>query len=281
MLHWCREREAIRLRRAAGEPAPWTQDEILLRFRFCNLRREDDRVTQWIRECISEPYVYNPNLWFMLALARHINWPPTIQELMDLGLWPEKEYHSSDVVIALRDRSARGEKVFTSAYMLNNRSVPAGVDKAQCVAGTVLSRLWDRHLEIAAYLETPWRTLRGTHELLSETNGIGPFMAYQICVDMRWTRYLRTAPDINTWAAAGPGTRQGLNYLHGRSVHYGLNQTHALAELLPLRAALASEGIDLELSDCTNVLCETAKYLRVQRGEGRPRSQFRPGEGDF
>jgi hypothetical protein len=247
------------------------------------VHREDDRVTIWIREHIREPYATkSPNLWFMLALARHINWPPTMTELMACELWPEQEYNASAVVDALRQRAARGEKVWTSAYMINNASTPAGVDKAGCVAGTVLQGLWERRDEIVACLETPWptrRTMQRSHETLSETNGIGPFMGYQICVDMRWTRYLCDAPDINTWAAAGPGTKQGLNYLHGRSAHTGMSQAQALGELLVVRNALTAEGIDLELSDVTNVMCETAKYLRCARGEGRPRQHYRPHAG--
>lgn len=45
---FCREREAIRLRRERGQPPPWTQDLILQRGRFLNVFREDDRTTRAI-----------------------------------------------------------------------------------------------------------------------------------------------------------------------------------------------------------------------------------------
>lgn len=48
-LSFAQEREAIRLRRAAGEGAPWTRDPIMADWSFCNVRREDDRVTQMDR----------------------------------------------------------------------------------------------------------------------------------------------------------------------------------------------------------------------------------------
>lgn len=44
------EREAIRRRRAAGEPQPWTQDAILRDWRLCNVFREHDRTTSWFPE---------------------------------------------------------------------------------------------------------------------------------------------------------------------------------------------------------------------------------------
>ena len=40
------EREKIRQRKEAGEPAPWTDDTILQEGRFTNVRRSDDRTTR-------------------------------------------------------------------------------------------------------------------------------------------------------------------------------------------------------------------------------------------
>jgi len=45
-----REREAIRRRRAAGEPWPWSADAIFREWRFCNVHREHDKTTVWFRE---------------------------------------------------------------------------------------------------------------------------------------------------------------------------------------------------------------------------------------
>ena len=44
---FCREREAIRLRREVGQPREnWTQDPVFQQGRFLNVFREDDRVTK-------------------------------------------------------------------------------------------------------------------------------------------------------------------------------------------------------------------------------------------
>src|SRR4051794_37958520 len=40
------DRQAIFEARIAGQPAPWTTDEILQRYRFCNAFRAADRVSQ-------------------------------------------------------------------------------------------------------------------------------------------------------------------------------------------------------------------------------------------
>ena len=49
LFYWVAERERIRVRKESGQPFPWTDDPILATYRFCNVRREDDRVTIWVR----------------------------------------------------------------------------------------------------------------------------------------------------------------------------------------------------------------------------------------
>jgi hypothetical protein len=55
VLHWIKEREAIRKRREAGEPPPWTDDAILRNYSFRNVQREHDRVTRHIAQNWREP----------------------------------------------------------------------------------------------------------------------------------------------------------------------------------------------------------------------------------
>lgn len=59
---WIRAREAIRLKKEAGAPPPWIEDPILATYRFCNVRREDDLVTRWVRSHVRDPYHDHPML---------------------------------------------------------------------------------------------------------------------------------------------------------------------------------------------------------------------------
>ena len=105
-------------------------------------------------------------------------------------------------------------------------------------------------------------------------------MAYQAVVDMRFTSLLAAAPDLRTWAAAGPGTLRGLNRVHGRAVDWSLSQGQALAEMRVIyKLAEAETGVAMDFSDVPNALCETDKYLRVQLGQGKPRALYVPGRG--
>jgi len=287
LFYWVRERDKIRWQKENSLPMDnsddgqpfWTDDPILRTYRFCNVRREDDRGTVWIRQHIREPFAGHPHLWLMLCIARQINWPDTLAELVKSFAWPDEHgFEPSMITTVLNDRKRRGEKVYTGAYMI---SAPAtkGADKQAYIAETVIGDLWRRRdIFEKHFASTP--TLQRTHELVTRSNGWGQFMAYQAVVDMRFTALLDKADDLATWAAAGPGTLRGLNRIHGRAVDAPLGQPQALTEMRAIYKIVEAEtGVAMEFSDVPNILCETDKYLRVKNDEGKPRALYVPGRG--
>lgn len=78
---WITERHRIYLKKAAGESPPWTRDQTMQTYRFCNVFRELDIVTVWLRENWRIPYAHNEHLWIAMCLARQINWPETLHEV--------------------------------------------------------------------------------------------------------------------------------------------------------------------------------------------------------
>lgn len=287
LRHWVREREATRIRKESGAPGPWTADPIIAKFRFCNVRREDDSVTVWVRKHIREPFADHPHLWFMLAASRWINWPDTMQELigsLDPGsAWPsDPAFTLANMAEAMNRRQVRGEKVFTGAYTINAPSTK-GASKIDYVVNTVLGAVWrgERRPHMADLLTAsiPKPSLRGIHMALSKYQGWGAFMTYQVIVDLRFTRYFCNADDVSTWAAAGPGTIRGLNRIAGRRVDYPLDQSQALQEIRTLYRTIREEtGVDMDFSDVPNILCETDKYCRVMNNEGAPRALYHPAK---
>jgi hypothetical protein len=297
------ERHKIYLRKRDGAEPPWTKDPILQEYRFCNVFRELDTVTIWIRENIREQYPNHPHLWFMLAIARTINWPPTLQNLMDAGFWPDRgRWYWLAVSSYLDALMSEGKKVYTGAYMIRAESDPANEwynkTKQQYIAGCVLGNLWqDRKMigsvldqlavtELTAISAVDFGTLHGAHEMFMNYHGWGPFMAYELVTDLRHTRYLENAPDISTWANAGPGALRGLNRLRGLDPQTPMSQQEANERMfMLLQAANMNEELCftldyiLEMRDIEHSLCETDKYLRVKNGEGRPRAKYVRGRG--
>lgn len=285
LWYWISERERIRIRKEVDRAGlPWTDDPILSTYRFCCVRREDDRVTLWIRQNIRDRFVSHPWLWLMLCIARQINWPDTLAALIAAprgagGAWPHDEQFLTSIMShVLNNRKTRGEKIYTGAYMISAPSAK-GADKQVYIAETVIGDLWRRRDGFTRWLASG-PTLQGTHERIMRSPGWGPFMAYQAVVDMRFTQLLAGAPDVQTWAAAGPGTLRGLNRIHGRPVKAALSQDQALSEMRAIYRIVQSEtGVVMDFSDVPNALCETDKYLRVKLGEGKPRALYVPGRG--
>jgi hypothetical protein len=270
---WARIREQARVCKEAGKPFPWVDDPIISKYRFCNVRREDDKVTRWIDKNIRRKFAGHKDLWFMLCIARVINWPDTLRVLIDhdLPAWPDTpQFEPKYLAYVLNDRAYVGCKVFTGAYTITAPPTK-GESKADFVARSTLGKLWEDRQTLRQYFSDPV-SMRSCHSLLMEYPGWGNFMAYQAIVDMRFTDILNAAPDTETWAAAGPGTIRGLNRLHGRELNYHLSQNDALPEILEIYELYPEAlNFDIDLSDVPNMLCETDKYLRVLNGEGTPR----------
>ena len=79
-LYWISERECIRIRKAAGDPKPWSNDPVFQTAYFCNVHREDDKVTKWIRRNWTCHDTVSRHLVAM-ALARFVNKPKTLEAL--------------------------------------------------------------------------------------------------------------------------------------------------------------------------------------------------------
>ena len=109
--------------------------------------------------------------------------------------------------------------------------------------------------------------------------GIGDFLSYEIVSDLRHTKYLHDAPDIMTWANAGPGALRGLTRLWGyqpktqRISGYAFPKQNALDEMYKLLIRSNEARWELntpawEMREVEHWLCEFDKYCRIRLGQG-------------
>lgn len=272
LIYWITERHHIACLRQRGLPKPWTKDPILQDYRFCNVYREWDTVTQWIRDNWRDPYSdIDPDLWFAMVVARLINWPGTLQAIGYPVPWNPKRFCR-----AIHDRQARNEKAFSGAYIVSTNG--RAMDKADYLSEHVLAPLWASR---ASLRPTEKDTLASYHARLTQFNGMGSFMAAQVVADLKYVEPLIGAVDWWDWAASGPGSRRGLNRVLGFPVNHPWREQDWLKDLQRLYAQVSPRLKTLEMpplhaQDLQNCLCEFDKYMRTLNGEGRPRATY-PG----
>jgi hypothetical protein len=283
MLHyWIVERDAIRAARAAGKPRPWTVDPVLRDNRFCNVRRMDDKVSDWLLRNWYQPHAFDANtrtLVIAATLARHLNWIPTLEYVGFPAKWSR-----SGMANKLHKLQRRDGRVFTGAYIINGGG--KGVDKIDAVCDRVHAV---GSLPAVARPcfgpRTRYSFMQELHMTLMQVHGLGSFMAGQIVADLRYTNVLNYATDALTWAPRGPGSTRGLRRLLGFAADE-LNRPFKDEEFLTHLRALWQWCIDnphvnavfsargCELMDLQNCLCEFDKYVRIRTGEGRARNRY-------
>jgi hypothetical protein len=269
------KREQLRLRKEAGEPWPWSDDEILNTYKFTNVKREHDRTTRWMREHWTSPNDDRPagEVIFNCALFRYFG---TMEFAEAIG-WQES-WNPIEIVRVAKDRAKRGERVFTGAYIIPTLGYRG--PKCEAVATLILTPLWQSRDELGnvASRTRSWRITAEKMRCLPGFGGTG-FMTKEVLQDVMQTPVLSGAIDRNTWCPAGPGARRGLGRLSGRNLGSQVAEEQLLGEMKQLfeRAPghLPTWMPQLELHDIQFQLCEFDKYERVRLGEGRPKSRYR------
>lgn len=279
LLYFIREREAVRLKKEAGKPAPWTDDEILQRYRFCNVRRMDDKVSRWLLDNWYTPYKDHPNMLAAAVLARHFNLPITLKAIQPY-VFTEGKPDWGWMKTKVRSLS---RPIFNAAYVVHGIGT---VDKTEMVVDRVAKPLFESSKE-ARIVYTD--SMEKTHSTLSCFWGMGSFMAGQVVADLRWA-VSGTWADRNEWAPVGPGSARGLARLlfqddwarNGRTLatqpkHWlRLFREHVLRTV---RSRLPASIVDrLEAMDYQSCLCEFDKFERALWGQGTPKQRY-PGDG--
>lgn len=281
LIYWALERERIRKNKEAMLPPPWTEDPILQKYRFCNVRRQDDRVSQWLIGNVLNYFHDFENVMVFIkwtALCRWVNWPPTLNGLLSVGnyvTWDTIDLRGIGKFIDKRCSS--GDKAWTGAYMVRapSKKKYPGFTKGRFVAERVVGALDVHNGPLLSAISS--KSAEAVWKVLMTVPNWGSFMAGQVVADWTYSVLLDGAYDLNTWAPQGPGSRRGFNRLLGRPLYQKIDDEEWREKLKEWRCELEFEGIpDVNLMDLQNCLCEVDKYLRVKNGEGRPRSQYRP-----
>lgn len=274
-VYWIVEREQIRLDREAGKPKPWTDDAILQKYRFCNVVRKEDKVSQWLLDNWYLPNYNHKNMLLACTIARFINLPSSLEAI---GF--PKRWNAERIKRILGKIKLSGANVFNAAYIIPC-SASKGTDKLEWVTDKVVTPLFAMRNKLdPSSMENTWKVLMGQY-------GFGSFLAGQVVSDLRWAvdykgeerGYPRWA-DCKDWAPKGPGSVRGMNRLLERNIKTPIKQEDFVdllgTEVMSLEDKLPHGlSVRMEAMDFQNCLCEFDKYERTLFEGRRPKALFR------
>jgi hypothetical protein len=272
--HLAAERQEIYHRRLEGRPAPWTSDDILATYKFCNAYRAADRVSQYlIRNVIYAPGARSDEDQLLRIVAfRLFSRPATWELLTDaFGDVTVGTFHPGRYGDVLDDAFTQGRKLYTGAFILcANRAY--GFERKHRNHLALIDAMMHNGALPRAVASAD--SLRNLYEALSAYPLIGPFMAYQLAVDINYSPLCDFSE--NEWSVAGPGARRGIakcfvdtgGWDDARIIRWMTARQHdEFARLGLLFRPL--HGRPLQAIDIQNLFCELDKYARVRFPELR------------
>jgi hypothetical protein len=270
-LYWqfAAERQRVFERRVAGDPPPWTQDPVLREYKFCNVFRAADRVSQYmIRDvCYHGEPVTPESRLFQIVAFRTFSRPATWEAAREfLGHYPDlADLDSGAFTEALEHARRVTGGLYTSAFIL------CATDAyGQPAKHLNHAELW-RHMfltdDLAAKL-LAGPALRETYELLHRYPLMGDFMSYQTAIDIGYSDLVTYGED--EYVVPGPGALRGIRKVFEDTA--GLTPAQVICWMAGQQdEEFGRLGLDfgglwgrpLQLIDTQNLFCETDKYCRV------------------
>jgi hypothetical protein len=272
LIYWIKERYQIFQLRQMGVPKPWSTDRVFQTTYFCNVHRENDKVTKWIRGFYA-PWSSHDLFEYNITLSRFLNWPDT------LGRLGYQQVHNPEGLLAHLNELSEGGKIWGNAYVITTHGMK--MPKAYYLCHEVLETVHRHHSRLRAVcrgvLGPP--TCSVASKALQCVDGIGSFLAGQIVADLKNTvgHPLSKAEDKATFVEPGPGSIRGVNWFHyGEPDAVGRNHFPILFE--DIRKYVDKnwpEGVPpVDNQDLQNCLCEFDKYMRVRNGTGRSKRGY-------
>ncbi|HUA12815.1 MAG TPA: nucleotide kinase domain-containing protein [Solirubrobacteraceae bacterium] len=279
-------RQAIYLARLAGAAGPWSEDQILRDFRFTNVYRAADRVSQFLIQNViyaADAPTDSDSVVFRVLLYKIFNRISTWRRLeYALGSIEWRTYDYAHYARVL-DEAANDGPIYSAAYLMPPpRLGERGKHRNHL-------RLLEHMMRdgIARTVASPG-TLASVYERLVSYPTIGRFLGLQYTIDLNYTPLM--VGSENEFVVAGPGACDGIRKCFGpRSAGIEAEIIEHIVDRQDEyfgRLGLEFGGLfgrPLHLIDCQNLFCEVDKYSRVAHpnatgisGRSRIKQRFRP-----
>lgn len=260
------ERQSIYFRRIENQPPPWTDDDILSTYKFTNVYRASDRVSQYlVRNVIYSGEQTPEEIFFRTILFKIFNRISTWEYFRHCV--KEVTYRDYDFAFydkLVHDLLSNKSKVFSAAYIMPSGTKEFGVKRKHQAYLAVLGRMMDDEVPLRLL---DCKGMREGYELLLSYPLLGPFLAYQFTIDLSYSDAYQFSE--SEFVVPGPGALDGIKKCFSSTAGLSPSQIIKLVterqdeefaqRALPFRTLW---GRPLQLIDCQNLFCEISKYAR-------------------
>jgi thymidylate kinase len=259
------KRQDVFFKRADLASPPWTDDPILLHFKFTNAYRASDRVSQYlIRNVIYTGDQSPEELFFRILLFKLFNKIETWKLLeTTLGSLTTATFDLRAYDEVLTSAMARKQAIYSAAYIMPSGGKHGDAKKHRNHLQLLHRMLLDRVPRKISRM----KRMRDVFEILLTYPMIGDFLAYQYATDLNYSTL--TSFGEMEFVVPGPGARNGIRKCFKDLG--GLNEADTI-RMVADRQQIEFErlgiqfkslwGRALQLIDCQNLFCEVDKYAR-------------------
>lgn len=268
------------------------KDKKLEAGHYTNVFRVLDRVTQFLLQKVQpeKGKKLDGDLFLRTLLFKTFNSPATWENLLTrlkgrgvTRYWPHamtvKGWDADEVCKVLDDLKKLKVKLFRGAYVMPpahamKRPEKKTTHKAwlSVIDDMVKDEVWKR-LRAAGSLEKVYR-------VLTEYDGMGPFLSFQYAIDLNYSRLLDHSE--MDFVVCGPGARNGIKmvfegvprgWTYEDAVHWCWDDMWEAPFSIPNLGGHVPQLIDLQ-----NCFCEASKYFREGQG---PKKNYRAHRDDI
>lgn len=259
--------------RIKNDPFPWTDDNIISKYRFTNTYRASDRVSQYLIKNV----IYNDILpqdpkevLFRILLFKLFNKIETWELIKSKIDWIT--YDSFDIL--------EYDKILNGAFENKKTIYSAAYIMPSCKSAFGHIRKHTNHLELIKFMIENNITerlmdsnkMQKAFEIIKSFPGLGDFLAYQLLIDINYSNILNFSE--SEFVVAGPGAKGGISKCFADTG--GLSNIEIIKLMTDRqeqefqRLGLTFKtlwGRKLQLIDCQNIFCEVDKYARIKHPE--------------
>lgn len=266
--YFAAERQNIFYKRLRGERQPYSKDPILNSYKFCNVYRACDRVSQFLIKSVIYSHKTNQiDSLFRIFLFRLLNRAETWEQLeMLLGEPTSLKNFQFERYCKLLEQIKDSGPIYGNAFILcANKAF--GFDQKHRNHLALLERVFVKTGEGTELAES--KSLEELFKKLKLLPLIGDFMAYQLAIDFNYSEVFNFSE--NDFTNAGPGAIRGISKCFTDT---GKADTSSVINYMVdnQEKEFARLGLDfrrigrrpLHAIDCQGLFCETDKYCRVK-----------------